>query len=96
MHRRLGPKGAQRRVGTEQEGRQLGVIPRRRVHGVEPGQLPTTGALNARGYRYLGANLPERARVIFELNVAAHPDYANGFDSLAECCVALGEPSRQW
>ncbi len=50
--------------------------------------------LNAKGYEYL--NLPDVASAIkvFELLVELFPDYANGYDSLAEAYLNNGDKDK--
>jgi CubicO group peptidase (beta-lactamase class C family) len=47
--------------------------------------------LNQLGYALLQAERIGDAIMVFELNVEAYPEYANGFDSLAEAYAAKGE-----
>ncbi len=49
------------------------------------------GTLNNLGYRLLRNKKIQDAIKIFELNVDLHPDYANGYDSLAEAYMNAGE-----
>ena len=45
---------------------------------------PSALEFNRAGYAYLETGRIQEAVSLFEFNTAAHPDYANGFDSLAE------------
>jgi len=47
--------------------------------------------LNAVGYYLLRNKRIEEAIQIFQLNVEVYPDYANGWDSLAEACMLNGD-----
>ena len=47
--------------------------------------------LNQLGYALLQAERTEDAIKVFQLNVEAYPEYANGYDSLAEAYAAKGE-----
>lgn len=49
------------------------------------------GGLNELGYALLEKDRIEEALRIFELNIEAYPDNANGYDSLAEAYAAKGE-----
>ncbi|HZH30391.1 MAG TPA: serine hydrolase [Pyrinomonadaceae bacterium] len=49
------------------------------------------GELNALGYQLLGANKLKEAIEIFKLNVEAHPQAANPYDSLGEAYLVAGE-----
>jgi len=50
--------------------------------------------LNGLGYELLGMKKPEDAIRIFELNVEMYPDYANGFDSLGDGYLAIGDTTK--
>ncbi|CAM2069922.1 hypothetical protein SCOR_31385 [Sulfidibacter corallicola] len=47
--------------------------------------------LNWLGYQLLGSGETDGAIAVFVLNVEAHPDYANGYDSLAEGYERAGQ-----
>lgn len=47
--------------------------------------------LNTLGYELLEMEKPEEAIRIFKLNVEMYPDYANGFDSLSDGYLAIGD-----
>lgn len=47
----------------------------------------STARVNALGYRLLNEGRVDEAIAVFRLNVAVHPDYANGWDSLGEALV---------
>ncbi len=49
--------------------------------------------LNQLGYTLLQAERIDDAIKIFQLNIEAYPEYANGYDSLAEAYAAKGEKS---
>jgi len=49
-----------------------------------PRRALTTGQLNQAGYDLMNRRKPEAAIAVFELNVAIHPDYINGYDSLGD------------
>ncbi|MCA1566136.1 MAG: serine hydrolase [Acidobacteria bacterium] len=49
------------------------------------------GELNALGYQLLGAKKMKEAIEIFKLNVEAHPQAANPYDSLGEAYLTAGE-----
>jgi predicted alpha/beta superfamily hydrolase len=51
---------------------------------------PPENPTNLLGYRHLQAGELERAREVFEFNVAAYPDSANVYDSLGECLENMG------
>ena len=46
--------------------------------------------VNALGYRLLREGRTDDAIAVFQVNVRAHPDYANGFDSLGEALAGAG------
>lgn len=50
----------------------------------------SSAEVNALGYRLLREARERDALAVFELNVRAHPDYANGWDSLGEAYVQAG------
>ncbi len=50
--------------------------------------------VNALGYKFLGEKQYASAIGIFELNTMIHPDYANGFDSLAEAFEVSGDSAN--
>jgi dienelactone hydrolase len=56
----------------------------------KPIPLAPEVAVNAIGYEFLQANRVPDATGLFELNVAAHPDSANTYDSLADAYLAAG------
>lgn len=62
------------------------------AHSADPANrfLPATTAVNQLGYRLLREGRQALAVAAFELNVAVHPGYANGWDSLGEAYVAAG------
>jgi len=47
--------------------------------------------LNGLGYELIGAGKTADAVALFRLNVAEHPEYANGYDSLGEGYMLMGE-----
>jgi tetratricopeptide (TPR) repeat protein len=49
------------------------------------------GTLNILGYSLIGNKRIQDAVEIFKLNVKIHPDYANGYDSLGEAYLGMGE-----
>ncbi len=49
--------------------------------------------LNQLGYALLQAERIDDALKVFQLNIEAYPEYANGYDSLAEAYAAKGEKS---
>lgn len=49
------------------------------------------GELNRLGYALLGKDRFDDAIKIFQLNVETYPEYANGYDSLAEAYTAKGD-----
>ena len=49
------------------------------------------GELNTVGYYLLRKNRIDDAITIFKLNIEVYPDYANGWDSLAEACMLDGD-----
>jgi len=49
------------------------------------------GTLNNLGYNLIGNKRIQDAVEIFKLNVKIHPDYANGYDSLGEAYLGIGE-----
>jgi len=49
------------------------------------------GTLNTFGYQLLRGKKIQEAIEVFKLNVDLHPDYANGYDSLAEAYLNAGE-----
>jgi tetratricopeptide (TPR) repeat protein len=52
------------------------------------------GLLNNLGYSMLRDNRIQDAVAVFELNVDLHPEYANGYDSLAEAYMEGGDNER--
>ena len=50
--------------------------------------------LNTLGYELLEMEKPEEAIRIFKLNVEMYPDYANGFDSLGDGYLAIGDTTK--
>lgn len=50
--------------------------------------------LNALGYELIGAGKTATAVAVFEFNVAQHPEYANGYDSMGEGYMLIGEKQR--
>jgi tetratricopeptide (TPR) repeat protein len=54
-------------------------------------QTVNENVLNNLGYRKFSREQTAAALEIFRLNVALHPDYANGYDSLGEACVRAGD-----
>ena len=46
--------------------------------------------LNALGYQLLDNERMDEALAVFEMNIAAYPNYANGWDSYADALVAEG------
>ena len=49
------------------------------------------GELNTVVYYLLRENRTDEAIAVFKLNVEVYPDYANGWDSLAEACMLNGD-----
>lgn len=47
--------------------------------------------MNRVGYEFLNSKKIEEALEVFKLNVEVYPDYANGWDSLAEACLLNGD-----
>ena len=60
--------------------------------GDEPGRRE--GGLNTFGYKLLWRNRVKEAVEAFQWNVAAFPNSANAYDSLAEACARNGDRSR--
>ena len=54
-------------------------------------EVANAGILNLLGYNYMNQGRLDEALVIFKTNVKLFPDIANGYDSLAECYLNLGE-----
>lgn len=50
--------------------------------------------LNQLGYRLLGEQRYSEAIAVLELNVEAHPDSWNAYDSLGEACMGAGDRER--
>ena len=50
--------------------------------------------INLAGYNLLGTGRTEDALRMFQLNVDAHPDSANAYDSLADAYVAIGNRAK--
>ncbi len=50
--------------------------------------------INLAGYNLLGTGKLDDAMKMFELNVDAHPDSANAYDSLADAYVAAGDKAK--
>ena len=50
--------------------------------------------LNALGYEVLLAGDTDKAISVFRLNVEAHPEYANGYDSLGEAYMTAGDKAK--
>jgi pimeloyl-ACP methyl ester carboxylesterase len=61
-----------------------------RATGNRP-QLPPEGVVNLMGYERLQAGNAKEAIELFRLNVEAHPESANTYDSLADAYVADGQ-----
>lgn len=49
------------------------------------------GQLNSLGYGLINHGKTKEAMKIFQLNIEVHPDYANGYDSLAEAYLRAGQ-----
>lgn len=58
---------------------------------VEKVELPPEGVVNIYGYQLLGEGKTDEAIEAFLLNVEAHPDSPNTYDSLADGYVAAGK-----
>lgn len=56
--------------------------------------LPPEGAINAEGYRLIGAGETKRAIELLAFNVEAFPKSANALDSLGDAYLANGEPQK--
>ncbi len=56
--------------------------------------LPPEGAVNAEGYRLIGAGETERAIELLAFNVEAFPKSANALDSLGDAYRAAGQPEK--
>jgi dienelactone hydrolase len=54
-------------------------------------ELPPEGVINLYGYELLAEGKSEEAIEVFLLNVDAHPDSANTYDSLGDAYLAAGE-----
>lgn len=59
--------------------------------GSETVELPPEGVVNLYGYELLADGKIDEAIEVFLLNVDAHPDSANSYDSLADAYLAAGE-----
>jgi hypothetical protein len=77
-------------------GDTIAALARIRGHDADPVNrfFSSTSELNRLGYRLLREGRTRHAITCFELNVRAHPDYANGWDSLGEALAAAGERDR--
>jgi tetratricopeptide (TPR) repeat protein len=62
----------------------------RELQSREPSEIDE-GTLNSLGYEMLEHGYAEDAVETFRLNVEFYPDYANGYDSLAEAYMLHGE-----
>jgi dienelactone hydrolase len=60
----------------------------------KPFALAPEAALNALGYELLQAGQVKEAIQVFELNVEAHPESANTYDSLADAHLAAKDTAR--
>ncbi|MFK7969637.1 MAG: serine hydrolase [Bacteroidia bacterium] len=60
----------------------------------DPNEVFPEGRMQRLGYRYLQKGEVEAARTIFELNLLAHPESWNAYDSLAEAYAQLGNKDR--
>jgi tetratricopeptide (TPR) repeat protein len=49
------------------------------------------GILNILGYNLINQNRLEEALIVFKVNVKKYPEVANGYDSLAECYMTMGD-----
>ncbi|MEO6392571.1 MAG: tetratricopeptide repeat protein [Pyrinomonadaceae bacterium] len=52
--------------------------------------INTANEINTLGYRLIGAGKLDQAVEIFKLNVESYPDSANGYDSLGDAYLAMG------
>ena len=57
-------------------------------------ELPPEAAVNAEGYRLIGAGETEKAIEILAFNVEAFPRSANALDSLGDAYLAAGQPAK--
>lgn len=60
----------------------------------KPLSLPPEAALNVLGYQLMQNGRVQDAIQVLELNVQAHPDSANTYDSLADAHVAAKNPAK--
>jgi dienelactone hydrolase len=60
----------------------------------KPLALPPEGAINALGYELLQGSRIQDAIHLFELNVEAHPESANAYDSLADAYLAAKDRTK--
>jgi dienelactone hydrolase len=60
----------------------------------KPIPLAPEAAVNAIGYEFLQGNRVADATSLFALNVAAHPDSANTYDSLSDAYLAAGNKAK--
>ncbi len=56
--------------------------------------LPPEGAINAEGYRLIGAGETRKAIEILAFNAEAFPHSANALDSLGDAYLAAGQPAK--
>lgn len=56
--------------------------------------IPAEGVINARGYEYLQDGRAADAVSLFELNVEAHPNSVNAYDSLSDGYLAAGDRAK--
>lgn len=50
--------------------------------------------INTKGYELMIANEPQSAKELFSLNTMIFDNYANGWDSLAECFYLMNKPGK--
>lgn len=78
------PGGGARVLARFHESRQAGMLV----------DIPSPGALNTLGYEVLQAGRAADAVALFRLNVEAHPESANAYDSLADGYLAAGDREK--
>jgi tetratricopeptide (TPR) repeat protein len=64
-----------------------------KMKAAEPGDL-NEHTLNAIGYELLQKGMAQEAVSVFALNVELFPEYANGFDSLGEVWLKIGDVDK--
>lgn len=78
-----------------EQGIEAGIAEYRQISKNSPDQYNfDREQLNSLGYNLLEMEKPEEAIRIFELNIEMYPDYANGYDSLGDAYLTIGDTTK--